>query len=348
MLSLSTLIIATQLAAGSPLLVSAGRAAECSQGESFLAAGKYQKAQQSLWQCVVAGDATQDNGLHLAWTYRELKNYGDGIRRVTNELKGSGADENLLYLAAFLHFREVDLETSVAFLNRAYRITPNDWRIHQLYALNFVQVDWSAAAEQELKRAIQLKPDMPELYYQLARYYYTMNQYDESILVANRALAIASNYSDLYDNLGMDYAGLGDKQNAEKNFKRAIEINRSQNRRDEWPLIDYGAFLEVEDAARAQTVLEEALEMNPNNATANFEMGLTMRDLQNDSKAVERLTKAIEIDPTYTSAYYILATVLRRDGERQKADFYIGQYLERKKQDKKSGEAASVLSMHHR
>jgi tetratricopeptide (TPR) repeat protein len=320
----------------------------CGQGESLFNGRNYLQAQDALWQCIITGAQTQDDALHLTWTYRELKTYDEGLTRVAEALKQDPHNEDLLYLAAFLHFRRGELEGSVGFLNQAYRIKPEDWRIHQLYALNFVQVGWSGAVEQELQRAIKLKPDMPELYYQLARYYYTMSKFDQAIAASAQALALSPDYANVYDNLGMSYAGLADPVRAAENFSRAIQINEQQHIKDEWPLVDYGAFLENQDPTKARLILEDALRMNPANATANYELGQTMQRLGRDPDAEKYLTAAIKLDPGYTNAYWILSNLVRKRGDHVLAAKYLEEFKRLKDKDKKDGVSESVLSLQHR
>jgi tetratricopeptide (TPR) repeat protein len=337
----ASLLISTQAAIGET-------SALCAQGETLFNDQNYPQSQDALWQCIITGAQTPDNALHLAWTYRDLKNYDQGLARAADALKQDPHNEDLLYLAAFLHFRRGELEASVGFLNQAYRLKPDDWRIHQLYALNFVEVGWSAAVEQELERAIKLKPDMPELYYQLARYYYTMSKFEKAISASAKALELSPDYANVYDNLGLSYAGLSDPARAAENFSKAIAINEQQHRKDEWPLVDYGAFLEDQDLTKAQLTLEHALQMNPANATANYELGRTMQRLGRDAEAEKYLTAAIKIDPSYTSAYWILSNLVRKRGDRALAAKYLEQFKELKDKDQKDGVSQSVLSMQHR
>lgn len=320
----------------------------CSLGENHFREKNYRAAQAELWQCTNDGNATPDQTLHLAWTYRDLRNYSEGLGRVSEALKQRPADENLLYVGAFLHFRRDELEQSVGMLNQAYRLKPDDWRLHQLYALNFIQVGWVSAAEQELTRAIKLNDKMPELYYQLARFYYTMNEYDKVVTVSEKALALAPEYASVYDNLGLTYAGLGNFSRAVENFEEAIKINKEHHLNDEWPLIDYGAFMENQDLDKARALLEEAVRMNPANATANYELGRTMEKLHFDSVAEIYLRDAIKNDSTYTTAYYLLANLARKRGDRELAAKYLEEFQKLSDNEKKSGASSTVLALRHR
>ena len=139
-----------------PVTVVAEQSESCARGVEQFTQQRYREAQSTLWECVSSGTQTPEQTLDLASTYREIKNYDEGLERVANEMKRRHGDEDLIYLGAFLQFRRGQFEASVALLNLAYKQNPNDWRLHQLYALNYVEAGWVSAAEQEFDRAIKL------------------------------------------------------------------------------------------------------------------------------------------------------------------------------------------------
>ena len=113
-------------------------------------------------------------------------------------------------------------------------------------------------------------------------------------------------------------------------------------------LIDYGAFLEGQDLTKASAVLRDALQMNPANATANYELGRTMQRLGRDAEAEHYLSAAIKLDRNYTSAYWILSTLTRKRGDRALAATYLDEFQRLKERDKKDGTSETVLSLQHR
>ena len=88
--------------------------------------------------------------------------------------------------------------------------------------------------------------------------------------------------------------------------------------------------------------------MNPANATANYELGRTMHLLEQDAEAEHYLTAAIKLDPTYTSAYWILSNLTRARGDRTLAAAYLDEFQKHKEKDKRIGVSETVLSLQHR
>lgn len=320
----------------------------CLKGEDFFNSRNYSAAQNYLWDCVIAGAPSERFALHLTWAYRETKNYDDGLSLSLHALEASPENEDLLYVTAFLYFRRGEFEKSVGMLNKAYKLHGSDWRIHQLYALNFVEVGWSFAAEEEFNRAIDLNPDLPELHYQLARYYYTVDLFEKAIVANRKALALAPSYIAAYDSLGQSYAGLGNKKSARENFTKAVELVRTTSASNEWPLVDYASFLTNDSPGQAIALLKEALVMNPHNATATYELGRALRFVGRNSEAEVYLGKTVELDPSYTEAYYILSILARKRGAVALANDYLGKFEELRSIEKKTGTTYDALSAHHR
>jgi tetratricopeptide (TPR) repeat protein len=157
----------------------------CRTGNTFFELKAYAAAQEPLWACVAAGN-DKEAAHRLALTYRELKNHEEGLRRVTRV--PDSLDRQ--YLQAFLLFRTGRHSDSLRVLESAYGRYQADWRIHHLFALNYIVLDIREGAEASLENAMRLNPGNAELFYQIARFYYNDNRPRESIAAAERAVAL--------------------------------------------------------------------------------------------------------------------------------------------------------------
>lgn len=292
----------------------------CTRGQFLFRSKAYPEAQAALWECVLQGVQGTERAHQLALTYRELKNYEPGLERTRAAMAQRGKSADLLYIAAFLHFRMGHHRDSIALLAEAYELDHLDWRTHQLFALNYVVLGIKDGALAEFKNAIALKPENAELHYQLARFYYSESRVAESIEEANRALAIFPEYPEAYDNLGLCYQALGEKQRAGESFERAIALSKKLDRKDEWPYLDFAEFLmKQEDVERSIPLLEQALQMNPASAKASYYMGRAMRKLKRNSEARRFLEQALALDAGDPAPYYELAMLFSREGDRARA-----------------------------
>jgi len=257
-----------------------------------------------------------------------LKNYDSGLSKTDAALKQNPDNVEMLYLAAFLHYRRGESKDSMLLLSKAYKLDPNDWRIHQLFALNYITFNMNEAVEAELKKAIALNPNNAELEYQLGRLYFTLNRFDESIAAMKRALAITPDYPEVYDNLGLIYGGLREPKLAEESFSRAIEIDRKQGIKDPLPLINCAKFFFFYEAApeKSLPLLSQALEMNPRIREANYQMGRVLQALHREAEAEKYFEKTIEVDPSFPYAYYDLGKLLQKRGDNARAAVLLDRF----------------------
>jgi tetratricopeptide (TPR) repeat protein len=290
--------------------------ASCETGLARFRSGNFAAAQDSLWECMESGSGSETHALYLALTYRPLKNYESGLTRIQKALKTFPDNLDLLYVAAYLHYRLNETKDSMILVSKAYRLAPNDWRVHQLFALNYISFDMMEAAKLSLLRAISLNSRNSELHYQLARLYFTLGSFVDSIEESKRALALSPDYAEVYHNLALCYEGNGDVDAAVQNFEKAVELNRKDKRSDEWPLIDFATYQRMggkPDAALP--LLEEALAINPRSSKANYEMGELLRDLKKYEAARKFLQTSYNLDPCNARALYGLALVTRLTGD---------------------------------
>jgi tetratricopeptide (TPR) repeat protein len=256
-----------------------------------------------------------------------LKNYDSGLRKSSEILKERPDTVELLYLAAFLHYRRGDNKDSMLLLSKAYKLSPSDWRIHQLFALNYISFGMNEAVEAELHQSIALNPNNAELHYQLGRLYFTLNLFDKSIASMQRALAIFPEYPEVYDSLGLTYEALQNEKLAAESYGMAIQLDRKHGIKDAWPLINYAKFLFYQDSPRASLpLLQQALEMNSCSPEANYQMGRVMRALNKNREAEIYFQKTIEADPLFRYAYYQLGTLVGRRGDYSRAAALLEQF----------------------
>ncbi len=297
-----------------PLL--AQTAGPCEEGLALFLRKAHAAAQGELWKCVLAGAPSREPAWLLAQTYRELKNYDDGFTRLGRLPSGPPPSVDLLYLEGFLKFRTGKHRESIDVLGRGFRIDPQDWRIHHIFALNYVVLGIVEGALHELQVAILLNPRNAELYYQLARLFYSQSRVTESVEASEKAIGLEPDYSDVYTNLGLCHESLGEEAKARLNYEKAIEINRRQQRTDEWPFLNYASFLiKQEETERSLALLAEALGQNPRCGRAYYLRGKLFRKLERLPEAKRDLERSIALDPQDPSPFYELGVLLRRLGD---------------------------------
>jgi len=288
----------------------------CEQGRSLFLARSYQEARTFLWKCVLAGTPDKERAHELALTYRDLKDYDAGLAQAQTALKEQPRSVDLLYLIGFLQFRQGHCRQSVETLERAYHLDPLDWRVHHVFALDYVVLDIKPGAQAEFQNAISLNPRNAELHYQLARFYFSDNRPQESIDESKKALALFPDYAEAYDNLGLCYQALADTERATAAFQRSVELGRKYAVKDEWPFLNYANYLiKLGNAEQSLPLLEQAIAVNPRSAKARYYLGRALWRLNRNAEAKRYLEESIQLDANDPGPYYELGTLLAREGD---------------------------------
>jgi serine/threonine protein kinase/tetratricopeptide (TPR) repeat protein len=126
---------------------------------------------------------------------------------------------------------------------------------------------------------------------------------DDSLAEAHTSLA----WADFHD---WDWTG------AEKEFKRAVELNLNYPTAHAW----YGEYLMVQgrfDEALAQ--MTRAAELNPLSPVSNLALGYRLYYARQYSQAVDQLQKTLAMDATFVPAHVLLGRAYERTGMYQQA-----------------------------
>src|SRR6185503_4008406 len=129
---------------------------------------------------------------------------------------------------------------------------------------------------------------------------------------ATRALELDETLAEAHASLGRVLAAYEwDWLGAEKEYKRAIELNPRYATAHQW----YGGYLSV--MGRSNEAIAErklALELEPLSLIINFELGLAFYYDRDYDQAIEQLQKTIELDQNFPTAHNFLPAALEQKG----------------------------------
>jgi tetratricopeptide (TPR) repeat protein len=75
----------------------------------------------------------------------------------------------------------------------------------------------------------------------------------------------------------------------------------------------------------ARSLLLKAIELDPQNASAQFQLGLTLMALKDSPRAIEAYRKAVELDPRQSDAYFNLGFIYATQRDFSRAEEAYGQ-----------------------
>ncbi len=191
---------------------------------------------------------------------------------------------------------------------------------------------WNRRTGENLKKAIeQFKaatdrdPNYALAYAGLADCYILLNQYAGTPLsetvpqakaYAERAIAIGDQLAEPHTSLGVIYEQSWQWAEAEREFKRAIELNPNYATAFHW----YSTFRRNTGRTNeAGPLIMRAHEIDPLSSVIYSEVAVIYLIQNNHQAAIETCLKVIELDPTFSNAYLYLALAYLKQGRNTEA-----------------------------
>jgi tetratricopeptide (TPR) repeat protein len=184
-------------------------------------------------------------------------------------------------------------QSSAALWTQAIIYAPNFWSTHYNLGLARMNSKQYAVAEDELNRALKIKP-LPVIYNNLAMTYLAEGRTELVEDNLKKALAIDPTFLDAHNNLGTLLYGRGDYQGSRDQFIAALRIDsaspaaRFNLGRNEEALGNY-------PSAAAQ--YEYMLKRNPEDSEARFHLALSYARMNRKEEAQAALQTAIQYEP---------------------------------------------------
>ncbi|MBN1832090.1 MAG: tetratricopeptide repeat protein, partial [Deltaproteobacteria bacterium] len=189
-------------------------------------------------------------------------------------------------------------------------------------------------ALQSFEKAVEMDPGLLSPYVTLARAYGKLGRFDEAISQYEALLARSPDYLAGYMALGTIYDQLGDPETAERYYREALEINKEfapAANNLAWNLAEKGGNIDEalgyaqiakermpQNAAVMDTLgwiyylkgsylnaiaeFRDSIELNPDNVTVHYHLGLAYHRNNQLDAARESLENALEIDPDFKGA----------------------------------------------
>jgi tetratricopeptide (TPR) repeat protein len=191
---------------------------------------------------------------------------------------------------------------------------------------------WNRRTTETLKRAIEqfkiatdLDPNFALAYVGLADCYSIMSEYGgtptnetlpQATKYAQKALSIDENLAEAHSSMGSIYSAQWNSDEAEREYKRSIELNPN------YPTAYHWYSIELKNVGRydeARAAIEKAHQLDPLSPVISVNI---TRMLQLDNKhqdSVENSLKLIEMDPGFEPAYEYLALSYSKLGRHAEA-----------------------------
>ncbi len=257
------------------------------------------------------------------------------------------------YDLAIVHFR------------RALANEPSDAAAFRGLARAYQTLNKLTEAEQTYKQAIKLKPDywagyndLGKFYYGQSRYndaikqfkevikytpdnyrgysnvgamYYMLEQWPEALNMFEHSLKIQPSYG-AYLNLGTLYYIEGDFEKAAQMDEQALKINDNDyltwgNLAAAYHWIPGRSKDALDTYKKAISLAENNLKINPKDIEIISNLASYYADVDDTSKSMQTLNKALDLAPDYSSVLFRAASINEHFGKREKALYWIKKAL---------------------
>ena len=163
---------------------------------------------------------------------------------------------------------------------------------------------------------IQLQPDLASAHNNRGGAYADKGELDNAIRDYNKAIQLNPNYAEAYYNRGIGYKEKGKLDNAIRDYTEAIQF---QPNFAESYYNRGNAYKEKGDFEKAVTDYSTAIELKPDDAAAYNNRGGVYADKGNFENAIKDYNKAIQLNPNYAEAYYNRAIAYAKKGDSENA-----------------------------
>lgn len=175
------------------------------------------------------------------------------------------------------------------------------WALNTL-AVGFINQNQYQKAFLALNKAIDLKPDYIDAFFNLGKVNRALGRFGDAISNYSKCISFNSNYADAFSNRGNIYLeDLNQPEKALSDFQAFIALTPNS-----W----HGSF-NLGNALRKlqrfdQSILsyERAIQLNPEYSDIHFNCGLSFYDLKHYGEAISSYERAIQLNPKYAEVYF--------------------------------------------
>lgn len=189
---------------------------------------------------------------------------------------------------------------------------PGNAQIHFLMSAICGQLGELQTSEKHCRRSIELSPNVPETWYNLAIIQLRLDKHADAIASLNNALRLKPNFPEALTELGNAHQYLGQYQAAIEHYQAGVRLQPNNARIH----CNLGvAQMKLKHVDSAFQSLKTALSLNPNLAEAHQYLGLLLTESENTTDAVRELQQAIELNAGLHEARFALGRLLAGHGK---------------------------------
>ena len=226
-----------------------------------------------------------------------------------------------LYLLAHLLERDNQARRSLETFTRAAAVKPPTAEDLRVVGLDYVLIDDYIDAVHWLKASVAAEPGREEGWYDLGRALMHEGDFVQAERDFRKALEIDPRLARAFDNLGLSLEGQNRTDEALEAYRGAIAAQEKAPHASEQPLLNLGTLLITKNrAAEAVEPLRKAVELAPSSSRCHEELARAYRETHQEELARAEMERAVALEPANPRFHYQLGQMYRRAGLTDQAD----------------------------
>jgi predicted Zn-dependent protease len=222
----------------------------------------------------------------------------------------------LLLFTARLFLRGKDPANAAIAFRKAGKLQPLSAADRYSMAMAFMGIGRPAWAMPELMDLSREDPTNTKYEYWIARIEYDDRRYESAIQRLRLVTAATPGFVRAWDSLGLSLEGAGRLGEAVETYRRAVELNRSDNSPSPWPPLNSGILLtKMGKLEEGELLLRESLRYQSQLAPAHLRLGINLQRQGQNEQAIRELLKAAELAPQDPAPFYPLSQIYRESGD---------------------------------
>ncbi len=260
----------------------------------------------------------------------------EAIKKLSeSQLYADNARVRVDLAVAYLQANEVEKALEEA--RAAVDSEPNNaYARYILGNIYFTKENYQAALP-ELEKVLVLAPDFDSARALGLTYLYLKQPERAKLLFEEMQTSLQKDSAELHILFGQAYEQTNYPLEAEREFKRALEINPKQAKANfflGYVILQYGGSERLAEAGKA---FENELKLTPDDFYSNFFAGVVASSENNHVKAVSLLQKAVQLNPNSSEANLFLGQSQMETGDLKTAEKMLRRAIELSVNSRKNG-----------
>jgi tetratricopeptide (TPR) repeat protein len=182
-----------------------------------------------------------------------------------------------------------------------------------------------------MTKAAELNPKDAEIQYHLGRYMFEVKEYKAAMDRFTQTINLdPDNYKALYF-LAICKQGNSDEKGAVEDFHKAIGIIERKKAKYSWPYADLGDLLSLQgDYEAGLSWAYRATRNDPSQPYGHYIYARLLMKKDPTPEIEQELTRAVQLDPGYTQAFYELGRYYAKTGDQERAKAAYAKFNELK------------------